>query len=170
MTLDPSIDRTRRFQASLSEPSGVEAGYRQATDKDPLNKNFVRRNLRSYKTLKRFGKRGGLDKLRTRNMARLEQLAVAAVLKKNKVKRRKLKTTRSKRYGANQYKRARKKIREGYDIRYKRFGQQGLNVKDIKNKRIRKATTHLVNIRRNRRINKTKLWKGVGYDIRVGHR
>lgn len=162
--------RQNRF-ASQPVGSGVERGFEDAVRDDPINKGFIRRNLGQFGTLKKFAKKGGLAKLRGKNFAQLERMAVRAVLKKNKVKRRKLKTGGlKKKYGAGLLRKARKKTRQGVDIRDRSLGQRGKDVSSIKNKKVRKATKSLIRVRRNRRIMKTKLLAGKGYDIHKGIR
>ena len=162
--------RQNRFSQSSYAQSGIEAGYGDV-NQDPLNNKMIRTNIREYKTLKKFGKKGGLRKLANKNYAQLEKMAVRAVLKKNKVKRRKLKTKGVQaKYGARVTRIARKRISQGYSIRDRSLGQQGKSVSAIKNKKVRKAAKMQVRVRRNRRINRTKLMAGKGYDISKGIR
>jgi len=160
---------TSRFSSGYSQ-SGVEQGY-QDVQNDPINKAFVRRNIKQYKTLKKYAKKGGLSKLANKNYAQLERMAARAVLKKNKVKRRKLRTKGVQaKYGAKVTNRARKKISQGYGVKDRKLGQIGKSVNQIKNKKVRRAAKMQVQVRRNRRIMKTKVMAGKGYDIKKGIR
>jgi hypothetical protein len=168
MTFDPTQREGRFGSGSGGVGMGSDFGFDDVAQNDPLNKKYIRRNLREYQSLKKFGKKGGLKKLAGRNTAQLERLAVQAVLKKNKVKRRKLNTkVKRSAHSKRALRIAKKKLRQGYDIRRK--GQQGKSIGSIKNKKVRKAAKHIANIRRNRAIMKTPLMAGQGYNIRMGH-
>lgn len=168
MTYDPA-DRQGRFTSGASGVGmGSDFGYDDVGRHDPLNKKFIRRNLREYRNLKKFGKKGGLKKLKNKNQTQLERLAVQAILKKNKVKRRKLNTkVNRKRHRKVHLRKAKAKLRAGYDIR--KMGQTGKSIGSIKNRKVQKAARHLANIRRNRVINKTPILAGKGYDLKMGH-
>lgn len=160
--------RESRFNAPSAVENSVLEGYGSAVRDDPVNKGLVRRNLRDYKSLRKFAKPGQLSRLRGKTDAQLEKMAVRAVIRKNDVQKRKLRTNvNRKQYGKPLLQRAQKKLNQGYDIR--RLGQQGADVKDIANPRLRRATKHLSNIQRNRKIMSTKIMAGRGYDIRMGH-
>lgn len=157
--------------SSVSPASGVETGYEDAVRHDPLNKKFIARNLKPYKTLRKFSTPKGMKGLKNKNYAQLERMAVRAVLTKNKVKRRTLSNKLDRdRYSPRLLQRARQKTRAGYDIRDRSKGQLGKSTGMIQNKQVRKATKHLITIRRNRQINKTGLYQGLGYDIMKGYR
>ena len=162
--------RPGRFEVDNYAPSfGSDFGFDEAMRDDPLNKKFVQRNLKEYKTLRKFSKKGGLKKLRKMNYAQMERLATRAVLNKNNVKRRKLRTSlNKKKFKQRHLNIARRKIdKKGFDVR--RLGQQGKDVDDIKWKQVRKAAKHIIQTRRNRAIMKTPIWSGKGIDIKRGH-
>jgi len=153
MVLDP---RAGRF-SDTGETSGVEAGMRSAAGGDTLTKKYIARNIKPYKSLKRFSTPKGLKGLKNKNFAQLERLAAIAVLKKNGVKRRKLRTTPDKnKYTGKQLGKAKAGISAGRAPRS--FG----NVK------IRNAARHITQVRRNRRVMKTNIFSGKGYDIWKG--
>lgn len=153
MTLDPRVGR-------FADPgtSGVEAGLRGSAQQDTLNKKYIARNIKPYKSLKKYGSVKGLKGLKNKNYAQLERMASIAVLRKSGVKRQKLRTSpnRSK-FKPNQIKRARTAL--------------GANraVGSIQNKKVRKAARHLTQVRRNRRVMKTNIFSGKGYDIWKGY-
>ena len=130
---DPA--RVNRFQSG-PEQSSVEKGYQDVT-KSPYNASFLYRNLKPYKSLKRFANPAGLKKLKgmSGNYSRYERLAATAVLKDAGIKRRKLDVT----MGNNGFrkpllKRADAKVDQGFGIRV--LGQTGKSVSDIQNKRL----------------------------------
>ena len=160
--------RTNRF-SSGPEQSSVEKGYQDIT-KSPYDAAFLYRNLRPYKSLKRFASPAGLRKLKGMggNYSRYERLAATAVLKDAGVKRRKLDVTMGNEgFRKPLLKRAGAKVAQGYDIRT--LGQTGKSVSDIQNKRLRQATKNVITIRRNRRVMSTNIFAGRGYDIQQNH-
>lgn len=169
MYRDP-YTRPGRFATDNYAPSfGSDFGFDEAMRDDPLNRKFVQRNLKEYKTLRGLTKKNGLKKLRKMNYAQMERMAARAVLTKNNVKRRKLATSLNrKKHNARAIRIARRKIdKKGFDVR--RLGQQGPDVDDLKSKKVRAAAKHIIQIRRNRAIMKTPIWSGKGIDIKRGH-
>lgn len=166
--------RQNRFREAPSG-GGVEGGLRDASQtKDGFNKAFVHRNLKPFKTLKPFtrtkgkGKNRkfvGLKKLGGKNTAQLENLAAKAVLKKGKVKSKKLNTTvNTSKFGRKALKKADAKLASTS----KSFAPG--STAGIKNKRVRRAANHLRQIRRNQRVNKTRVGSAKAYDIFKGYR
>jgi hypothetical protein len=155
---------------SAAGQSGIAAGLQESSTLDPFNKKFIRRNLKPYKGLKKFAKKGGLKGLRGKNTAQLESMAAKAVLKKNKVKSKPLSTKVRKGQGKGQFtgkqlRRARRHLkRQGPENDF----QAGSN-KYIKRKGVRRAANHLRQIRRNRRVNKTPVGSKRAYDIYKGY-
>lgn len=171
MPLNP---RQNRFssQGGAGYTSNVLSGYPGGAGKDaladPIDKAFVRRNLKPYKSLRQFSTKKGLGKLQGKTDVQLERMATKAVIQEAGVKKRKLRTNvNRKKYGKNVLNRAKGKIQEGYGVR--KLGQPGLNANEIRNKKLRQATKHLIHVKRNRRVMSTNIWKGQGYDIKVGH-
>jgi len=146
--------------------SGVESGFREASgQKDPLDKKFIARNLKPYKTLKPYGTVKGLKGLKNKNMAQLEQMSANAVLAKNHIKSKPLDTTvdRSKFKGGTLAK-ARRRL-GGISDSWRQGSTEG-----IKNQKVRRAANHLRQIRRNRMVNKTRVGSPNAYDIYKGYR
>lgn len=132
---------------------------------DTMDKKFVTRNLKPYKTLRKFTKKGGLKKLKGKNFAELEGMAAKAVLKKGKIKSKPLDATVNKaKFKKKVMRRAKRRlsnIAQAY-----RPGSTSV----IKNKKVRRAANHLRQIRRNRRVNKTPVGSAAAYDIYKGYR
>jgi hypothetical protein len=166
MTLEPT--RQNRF-TDPSQTSGVEAGFRDAVQNDTINKKFIRRNIRPYKTLRRFSKKGGLRKLRNKNMQQLESFAARAVLSKAKVKTKKLDTTVNRGKGKGQHRPQSLRRARRILARTPNAHAPGALPK-IQNKRVRRATIHLRQIRRNRRVMKQPKYSAQAYDIWKGYR
>ena len=136
---------------------------------DPLNKKYIARNIKPYKSLKRFSTPKGLKGLKNKNYAQLERLAAIAVLKKAGVKKRKLKVKLTpKQFSASQVKRARAELK-GRDPETMQDAPKRRGLNDIKNLKVRRAARHLTTVRRNRKVMKTNIYKGRGYDISKGH-
>lgn len=155
MVFDPSArsDRMDRFQSSASS-SSVEQGLRDKTDPTDVTKKYIKRNLKPYKVLRKRKLHKKLGGLKRMNDGRLERLAVRAVLKKHHVKRRKLNRSISDKYRPKQIRRAKRRLR----------------AKPLTWKPKSKAVKHVQRVKQNRRIMRTNIWKGKGYDIRKGYR
>jgi hypothetical protein len=168
VTLDPAVrdNRVGRFSTSPGEQPGNQL-WKKPLTKDPLNRGFVIRNLKPYKSLRKFASPKGLRKLRGMDFQRFENMAARAVLQDAGVKRRKL-DTKINGFGQPALQRARSKLSQGYDRRF--LGQEGPDVKSIQNTRTRQAAKEIINVRRNRAITRTNPYKGKGYDIMRGHR
>jgi hypothetical protein len=172
---DYQSPRANRFGGNVYSQYDIASGMELAQDTG-IDRAFVKRNLRpyakKYKPIRRAIKTN-FRSLKGKNYAQLERIATMAVIKKAGVKRRKLRTKVNRRKlkrvagGKRNIRIARRKLQQGYDIR--KLGQQGLNIQDIKNKKVRAAARHLQNVRKNRAITKTPLRAGKGYDIRAGH-
>lgn len=157
--------RQDRFQ-DVGQRSDVEVGYRDITKSGRLGKKFIVRNLKPFKSLRRFATVKKLRKLRKKNTAQLERLAAKAVIQKAGVKRRKLRTRINRRafpkkvYGKNVRQKARRKLAQG--------DERG--IKDIQGKHARRMARHLRRLRRNRRVMRTNIWKGIAYDYYRGYK
>jgi len=166
MSFPSRTDPTRTSRFSTAEQSGVEAGLQQSGQPDTLNKKFIARNIKPYKTLKRFSTVKGLRGLRGKHMGQLERIAAKAVLKKNKVKSSPLNTkVKTGKYKPVQLRRARRQLKRIGSESYRPGSTSG-----IKNKGVRRAANHLRQIRRNRVVNKTKIGDPKAYDIFKGYR
>ena len=154
---DPLDPRVGRF-SEAGNTSGVEAGLRSSAGQDTLTRKYIARNLKPYKSLSAYSTVKGLKKLKNKGFEQLERMAAIAVLKKSGIKRRKLRTSpdRSK-FGGNQLGRARTAL------------GGGKKPEDINNRKIREAARHLTQVRRNRRVMKTNIYSGKGYDIWKGY-
>jgi hypothetical protein len=156
----------RQGRFSTVEQSGVEAGLQESGQQDPLNKKFIARNLKPFKTLKRFATVKGLRKLKGKHMGQLERIAAQAVIKKAKVKSKPLNTkVNTKKHKPRHIRQARRQL--------KRIGPDSFragSTSGIKNKRVRRAANHLRQIRRNRAVNRTKVGDPRAYDIFKGYR
>ena len=131
---------------------------RSTAQQDTLTKKYIARNIKPYKTLKAYSTVKGLKGLKGKDYSQLERMATIAVLKKSKVKRQKLRTTPDKKtFTGSQIKRARTALGSGTDPG------------TIRNTKIRKAARHLTQVRRNRRVMKTNIFAGKGYDIWKGY-
>ena len=146
--------------------SGVESGYQKSSQgRDPLDNKFVRRNIKPFKTLKKFSQKGGLKGLKKQNTEQLENKAAKAVITKKKIKSAPLNTKINKnRYKPKAIKRAKKRLGK-IDQSFKPGSTRA-----IKNKRVRRAANHLRELARNRRVNKTKVGSKKAYGIWKGTR
>jgi len=166
-----TYERENRFAAQTPK-SGVESGYEDVTGKE-FNRGYIKRNLRSYaKTSQPIRRAIKTDfrSIKGKNYAQLERMATMAVIKRAGVKRRKLRTRINRQnFKPSEIQAARRKMAQGYDIRDRSLGQRGLGIGQIQGKRVRRATAHLARVRRARRVMKSPLWKGRGYDIWKGH-
>ena len=164
-----AVEREGRF-STAGEASGFAAGLGEASRLDPLNKKFIRRNLKPYKNLKKFSKKGGLRGLRGKSTAKLEQMAARAVLKKNKIKSKGPLTTKVKqgqgkgKHTGRSLRKARRKLRTTEE------SFRPGSTSNITNKKVRRAANHLRQIRRNKRVNRTKVGSSKAYDIYKGYR
>ncbi len=165
--------RQSKFTGGGGPSSGVEGGFRESsTVGSGLDSKFVARNLKPYKSLRKFTKGKGKNlklnkKLRGKNTAQIEQIAATAVLKKRGV----LKKAKDLNTKVNKDKFKRKHLRQAK----KRLAQTGKSfmpgsTAGIKNKRVRRAANHLRQLRRNRRVNKTPVGSAKAYDIYKGYR
>lgn len=153
-------------QFTDTEASGVEAGLRQASQRDTINKKFVARNLRPYRSLRQFSSVKGLKKLRGKNMAQLENIAARAVLKKAKVKSKPLNTKiNRKRFKPRKIQAGRRALRAIGSDSFRPGSTKG-----ITNKSVRRAANHLRQLRRNRAVNRTRVGSVKAYDIYKGYR
>lgn len=172
----PSL-RENRFNAQDTIENSVLSGITDSLQSKAYDKGTVRRNLKEYKVLKQYGRKGGMAGLKGMSDAAIEKKAVRAVLKDNGIKQQKLRTNvNRKQFNLPVLQKAQQKLKAGYDVRQGvgpakgvNFGKPGLDVADIKNPKLRKATQHLAMVQRNRRIMSTNVWKGKGYDIQQGH-
>ena len=148
-------DGTPGHRFSDANPtSSVYEGMGRVSD-PTTNKKAIRRNLKPYKVLRKKKLHKNLKKLKTWSDRRIENIAVRAVLKKHKVKRRKLNRKFNKRkYGARRI----AKVKQRYKTKPKSWKPKG------------RAAKHVQKVMQNRRIMKTNIWKGKGYDIRKGYR
>ncbi len=151
--------------SDLGQSSGVQQGFKDATIHDPLDKKFVIRNLKPFKTLSRFASTKGLKKLKHKNTSQLERLSARAVLKKAKIKSSPLDTSvNRKKFKPKAITKARKALKAIGPGAFRPGSTAG-----IKNKRVRRAANHLRQIRRNRRVNKTPVGSVKAYDIFKGY-
>jgi hypothetical protein len=163
-------DPARQNRFSDPESSGAAAGLDSSVGKALFSRGDIVRNIKPYAKygLKAYASSKGLRKLRGKDYQQFENMAARAVLKKYKVKKRKLDVNMDRsRFNKPLLQRASRKIAQGYDKRV--LGQQGKDVKNIHNAKLRKATRHVIAIRRNRRIMSTNIMSGKGYDIQKGH-
>jgi hypothetical protein len=163
-----TVEREGRF-STAGEASGFAAGLHEASTIDPLNKKFIRRNLKPYKNLRKFSTKKGLRGLRGKNTQQLENLAARAVLLKHKVKSKPLTTKVRQGKGKGKHtgrslRKARRKLRNIDD------SFRPGSTKSISNKKIRRAANHLRQLRRNRRVNRTRVGSPKAYDIYKGYR
>jgi hypothetical protein len=161
----PQAFRQGRFTQPGSG-SGVEQGYQESSQQaDTLDQAFVRRNLKPYKTLKRYTTKKGIKGLRNKNFAQLEQLAANAVIAKAKIKSKPLDTSVNKdKYKPKVLRQARRRLNTIPD------SWRSGSTSGIQNKRVRRAANHLRQIRRNRAVNKTRVGSPKAYDIWKGYR
>lgn len=171
-------ERQSRFGSGMGVGAGMGSsfGYDDLGAEDPLDRKYLRRNIKQYKTLKPYAKKGGFKKLRGKNAAQIERLAVKAVLQKNKVKRKKLnRRVNRKKYGTAATQKAKSLLSQGYGRRVLGQHAQGEQIKDIPlgtkkyGRKVRRAMQHITKVRRNRAIMKTPLMMAKGYDLRMGH-
>jgi len=164
------VDPVRPNRFSGAETSSVQSGLESGIGRSLFSRSDIVRNIKPYAKygLKQYASTKGLRKLRGKDYQQLENMAARAVLKKYKVKRRKLATgvDRSE-FRKPLLKRAKLKLSQGYDRRL--LGQQGKDVKDIPKVRLRQAAKRLITVRRNRRVMSTNIFRGKGYDIKMGH-
>ena len=151
--------RDNRFGGNVYSQYDIDAGYEQANTYTDVSRRDVKRAIQPYAKHSPFLRRAiktNFRNTRGKNVAQIERQAALAVIREAGVKRRKLRTkiNRKKLLKGKGSRRnirvARKRIRQGYDIR--KMGQAGPNIQDIKNKRTRRAARHIVNVRRNRAI------------------
>lgn len=168
------MDPVRQNRFSGAESSGVQAGLDANVGEALFSRADIVRNIKPYAKhgLGQYASSKGLRKLRGKNYQQLENMAARAVLSKYKVKQRKLDVHMDRsRFRKPLLQRASRKIAQGYDRRV--LGQQGKDIADIGNAKLRKAAHHVVTIRRNRRIMSTNILSGrhlpQGYDIKMGH-
>jgi hypothetical protein len=161
--------RESRF-SSVGSQSGVQSGFQESSNQpDTLNKKFVKRNLKPYKSLKRYAKPGGLKKLKHKNYAQLERMAAKAVIKKAKVKSKPLNTKiNRKKHSSGALKKGKKVLAAAGSENFRpgslRAGLRG------RPKKVKRAAMHLQQLRRNRRVNKTNPGNPRAYDIYKGYR
>ena len=145
--------RGHRF-SDANAGSSVEQGLKDSAQSD-LNKKALKRNFKPYKVLRKKKLHKNIKKLKTWSDRRIENIAVRAVLKKHNVKQRKLNRKFNKdKYGAKRIARARRAVK----AKPKSWKPKG------------RAAQHVQKVIQNRRIMKTNIWKGKGYDIRKGYR
>lgn len=167
------LQRENRFTAG----NPADVGYSAIADKAEASKGKIRRNLKSFKNLKKYGKKGGLKALTGLSDKQIERKATRAVLADHNVQQKKLRTNvNRKKYSKPLLQRAQQKINQGYDItkgvginKGANYGRPGPDVDQIRNQKLRAATKHLVTVQRNRRVMSTNIYKGKGYDIQQGH-
>lgn len=143
-----TFERTQREGrfGDLERGQGILTGF-QDTTKDPIDKKFIKRQLKPFK---KFGVPQNLSKLKGMTDTELERLAAKAVIKNRGVKVNKLRTN------VNVQKFGKQNIIRGRKIIAKR--KAGLTVNPKAAKRTRAARRHILNIRENRRIMKTPLF------------
>lgn len=147
------IDRTARFANTSVDSPGLE-GLRAQTRDDFMTKGYIKRNIKPYKLLRKKGYTRKLLKLRKTNESTLERQAIKAVLQKHNIKRRKLNTRMpTKKYGQQKVNTLKARVRAKPKT-WKPRSKAGVRVKRTM---------------QNRRIMKTNIWKGIGYDIRKGY-
>ena len=155
MVFDPSFrtDRTDRFQSSAAS-SPVEQGMRASTDRTDITKKYIKRNLKPYKTLRKKKYHIRLKKLKNLSENRIEALAIKSVMKKHGIERRKLNRKFDDKYKPKKIRRAKRRLAR----------------KPLTWKPKSKVVRHVQRVQQNRRIMRTNIWAGKGYDIRKGYR
>lgn len=144
--------RTNRF---VDESRGVDvlSGFQDAS-RDPINKQFLLRQLKPYR---KFGVPQQLNKLEGMTDTQLERMAAKAILKRRKVQVRKLPTKiNRKQHSAREIAAAKRVMSRPNPTR------QAL-------RRTADTRRHIKSIRANRRVMRTRLWSGKGYDAYKGY-
>lgn len=150
--LDPlRTQRIGRFQ-DLTRGQGVIEGYQDAIREDPIDKEFIQRNLKRYQ---KFGVPSRLAKLKGMSDTALEGMAARAVLKRRKVDFDPL------RESINRKRYAPRVIARGRSI----LADPNASAEQLRKPIVR----HIRTIRRARRVNNVNIWSGKGYDIWKGY-
>lgn len=140
------IDRTGRFQ-DLERGQSILAGFQKAS-RDPVNKKFIKRQLKPYQ---KYGIPQNLSKLKGLSDTELEVMAVKAIVKKRGIKPKKLRTS------LNTQKFGPKRIKNAKIVMNKRSRGEKVSKRVLKN--TRDVRRHILRIRANRKAMKLPLWR-----------
>lgn len=140
------IDRTGRFQ-DAERGQSVLAGFQKAS-RDPVNKKFIKRQLKPYQ---KYGVPKYLTQLKGLSDTDLEIMAVKAILKKKGIKPKKLRTK------LNRQKFGPKRIKNAKRVMAKKQSGKKVNKQVLQN--TRDVRRHISRIRANRRAMKLPLWR-----------
>jgi hypothetical protein len=151
------LDRAQRF-SNVGASSAVEQGMWKGGNRldataTEFDKKYIRRNIKPYKVLRKKGFHKNLKKLKNLTDKRLENIAVRAVMKKHGYKQKKLNRSFNSKYNPRQIKQAKRRVRAMPKTQVPKG----------------KKLQHVRNVMQNRRITRTNIWKGKGYDIRKGY-
>lgn len=148
-----TLDRQNRFAPDAQRGGDILAGFQRAST-DPVNKRFVKRQLKPYK---KYGIPQKLTKLKGMSDTQLEKMATKAILKRKKVKVNKLRTR------INRKRFSTKKVQHAKRV----MANPNASKKALR--KTRDTRRHIKQIRRNRRVQKSPIWRGKGYDIWKGY-
>lgn len=145
MALDKT-NRQERFQ-DVQKGASIAAGYKDAVNDDPFDEKFIKRQVKSFDTLKKAGLHKDLSRLADYSDPELEALAAKAVIEQSEYKPKKLNTKYNrKKYDIKAAMRVQKRKQAGQPVRRQRLRQT------------REARAHIMRVQRNRRLMRKPLY------------